>query len=146
VAAGAQIVFIANNEAGIFKEYKLLGYRSMQISRATENRIYSVMANPPADPQNILRSNCSHGNSKIVDTNGDIIDEATVFEERLVLGVLDLNKAARFPVLRTMGQNPEIKEKYGVWCEIPSYTNWIQEGLKLVKRLDGTSDNSGGPN
>ena len=74
VAAGAQIIFIANNEAGIFKEYKLLGYQSMQISRATENMVYSVMANSPADPRNILRSNCSHGNSKIVDIYVDIID------------------------------------------------------------------------
>jgi uncharacterized protein (TIGR02145 family) len=141
VAAGAQIVFIANNEAGIFKEYKLLGYRSMQISRATENKVYSVMANSPADPQNILRSNCSHGNSKIVDIYGDIIDEANMFEERLVIGELDLNKSSRSPALRTMGQDPETKETYGVWCENPAYADWIQEGLKLVKRLNGIGNN-----
>ena len=34
VAAGAQIVFIANNESGLTSEQKLLGYRSMQISRS----------------------------------------------------------------------------------------------------------------
>jgi predicted amidohydrolase len=140
VAAGAQIIFIANNEAGVFKEYKMLGYQSMQISRATENMVYAVMANSPADPQNILRPNCSHGNSKIVDTWGNIIDEANVFEERLVVGVLDLKKSSRTTVLRTMGQDPETKEKYGVWCEIPEYADWIQEGLKLVQRLDGSGD------
>ena len=99
VAAGAQIVFIANNESGITSEHKLLGYRSMQISRATENLVYSVMANAPADPENVRRGNCSHGNSKIVDEMGNIIDEAGVFEERLVTGVLDLEKASRSPVL-----------------------------------------------
>jgi predicted amidohydrolase len=139
VAAGAQVVFIANNESGITSEHKLLGYRSMQISRATENLVYSVMANSPADPDNVKRGNCSHGNSKIVDVMGNIIDEAGVFEERLVTGVLDLAKASRSPVLRTIGEDPETKEKYGVWSEIPAYTAWMKEGLKLVTRLDGSS-------
>jgi len=138
VAAGAQIVFIANNESGITSEHKLLGYRSMQISRATESHVYSVMANSPADPEDIRRGNCSHGNSKIVDVMGNIIDEAGVFEERLVTGVLDLGKASRFPVLRTLGEDPGTEEKYGVWSEIPAYTAWLQEGLKLVRRLDGS--------
>jgi len=142
VTAGAQIVFIANNESGIFKEYKLLGYRSMQISRATENIVYSVMSNPPADPENIHRSNSSHGNSKIVDVYGDIIDEANVFEERLVIGELDLSKASRETALRTIAQDPKTNQQYGVWCEIPAYTDWIREGLKLVKRLNGIENNT----
>jgi omega-amidase len=138
VAAGAQIVFIANNESGITAEHKLLGYRSMQISRATENYVYSVMANSPADPKNISRGNCSHGNSKIVDVMGNIIDEAGVFEESLVMGVLDLTKATREIVLRTMGESKKSKDQYGIMCEHPEYSAWIHEGLKLVKRLDGT--------
>jgi predicted amidohydrolase len=138
VAAGAQIVFIANNEGGITREDKLLGYRSMQISRATENLVYSVMANSPADPENIKRGNCSHGNSKIVDVLGNIIDEAGIFEERLVSGVLDLPRASRATVLRTIGENTDTKEKYGVGVEIPAYAAWLQEGLKLVRRLDGS--------
>ena len=140
VAAGAQIVFIANNESGITSEHKLLGYRSMQISRATESHVYSVMANSPADPENIRRGNCSHGNSKIVDVMGNIIDEAGVFEERLVMGDLNLDKATRFPVLRTLGEDPGTKEKYGVWSEIPAYTEWLKAGLKLVRRLDGSGN------
>lgn len=135
VAAGAQIVFIANNEAGIFKEYKLLGYRSMQISRATENKVYAVMSNPPAYPHDVLES--SHGNSKIVNPNGGIIDEANVFEERLVEGVLDLRKATGETAFRTLGIDPETKETFGVLREVPAYSDWVQEGLKLVKRLDG---------
>ncbi|MCK4276675.1 MAG: carbon-nitrogen hydrolase family protein, partial [Phycisphaerae bacterium] len=41
VAAGAQIVFIANNESGIECENKLSGYRAMQIARGTENYVFS---------------------------------------------------------------------------------------------------------
>lgn len=137
VSAGAKIVFIANNESGITNENKLLGYRSMQISRATENMIYSVMANSPADPKDVTRGNCSHGNSKIVDPLGNIIDEANVFEERLVVGILDIEKATSDPVLRTMGENEKLKSYYGVECENVIYKKWIMEGLKLVRRLDG---------
>ncbi|MFH1964056.1 MAG: carbon-nitrogen hydrolase family protein [Acidobacteriota bacterium] len=139
VAAGAQIVFIANNESGILSEDKLLGYRSMQISRATENLVYSVMSNSPADPQDITRGNSSHGNSKIVDPLGNVLDEASVFEERLVISSLDLKKASRSPVTRTLGRNESILEQYGTSVENPGYTKWITEGLNLVRRLDGES-------
>ena len=72
VAAGAQIVFMPNNEAGLTAENKLLGYRSMQISRATENMVYGVMCNAPQDQHDMGRSNTSHGNSMIVEPLGKI--------------------------------------------------------------------------
>jgi len=137
VAAGAQIVFIANNEGNITKENKLLGYRSMQISRATENHVYSVMANAPVDPENITRYNCSHGNSKIVGPMGNIIDEAGSFEEGIVTGILDLDKASRSTVLRTLGEDKEKKEYYGVEYENKDFMDWMRTGLKMVERLDG---------
>jgi len=137
VAAGAQIVFIANNESGLTYENKLLGYRSMQIARATESMVYSVMANAPADPKDIERYNCSHGNSKIVDPLGNIVDEAGSFEERLVIGELDLNRAHRSTVLRTIGENEKINEYYDVKCENIPYRNWMRDGVKMVVRLDG---------
>jgi predicted amidohydrolase len=139
VAAGAQIVFIANNESGIVSENKLLGYRSMQISRATENLVYSVMSNSPADPQDITRGNNSHGNSKIADPLGNVLDEASVFEERLVVSSLDLKKASRSPVTRTMGRNQNTLKIYGTAVENPEFTKWIKEGLNMVRRLDGHS-------
>lgn len=137
VAAGAQIVFISNNESGVTKQNKLLGYRSMQISRATENKVYSVMSNSPADPNDVERYNNSHGNSSVVDPLGNILDEAGSYEERLVVGTLNLEEAHRSPVLRTMGANEEINEYYGVEYENLEYKNWILSGLKMVKRLDG---------
>ncbi len=139
VAAGARIVFIANNESGITSEQKLLGYRSMQIARATENFVYAVMSNSPADPQDITRHNCSHGNSKIVDPLGNVIDEAGMFEERLVIAELKLSEATASVVTRTLGQNQKMQELYGVACENEAYAAWIRAGLALVRRLDGSN-------
>ncbi len=140
VAAGAKIVFIANNESGLDWEFKLLGYRSMQISRATESAVYAVMCNAPANPNDIASNHSSHGNSKIVDPRGRIIDEAGWFEERLVIGQIDPRQANRNIVLRTMGRLPQTKKLYGVACENPQYAEWIKFGVdKLVRRLDGTT-------
>jgi predicted amidohydrolase len=139
VAAGARIVFIANNESGIVHENKLLGYRSMQISRATENMVFAVMCNSPANPDDIQAPNQSHGNSKIVDPLGNILDEANVFEERLVLATLNLKDATGSPVTRTMGENPGTAKLYGTPVENIDYTKWVKDGLELVERLDGSS-------
>jgi predicted amidohydrolase len=134
---GAKIVFIANNESGITFENKLLGYRSMQISRATENLAFAVMCNSPADPEGIKRSNQSHGNSKIVDPLGNVLDEAGVFEERLVTATMDLTQASLMPPQRIAGQDSGSYKKYGTIIENPAYTDWIKSGFKLVRKLDG---------
>lgn len=134
-AMGAKIVFIANNESGILHEEKLLGYRSMQISRATENLIYAVMANPPADPRNVRRGNASHGNSKIVDPLGNVLDEASHFEERLVVASLDLSKATGETALRTVGRWPKAREMYSVDLEHQPYAAWVKSGFGLVEVL-----------
>ncbi|MBT6147338.1 MAG: hypothetical protein HOH74_18020, partial [Gemmatimonadetes bacterium] len=138
VAAGARIVFIANNESGLTAEHKLLGYRSMQISRATENLAFAVMANAPADAHNLNRSNASHGNSMIVDAMGNVMDEAGSFEQRLVVARLDLDQATGSPARRTLGQDNS-RKLYGTDCEHPSYAAWLRAGLRLVRRLDGES-------
>ena len=137
MASGAQIVFIANNEAGLEREDKLLGYRSMQISRATESHVFSIMANAPADKERFGRKNSSHGNSNIVDPLGNVLDEAGSFEERIVKAELDLSQANRSTVLRTIGGSPRHHKLFGSEIEHPSYTAWMKEGMKLVHRLDG---------
>ena len=135
VVAGAQIVFIANNESGIEHEDKLLGYRSMQIARGTENCVFCVMCNAPADPSDIGRAGCSHGNSMIADPLGNVLDEAGVFEERLVTASLALSEATRKTALRTLGTAAASKRLYGTACENPAYAAWMAQGLKLVRRL-----------
>ena len=50
-AMGAQLCIFCSCEAGLLSEYKLSAYRAMPISRATENGIYLLMANTPANPE-----------------------------------------------------------------------------------------------
>ena len=138
VVAGARIIFIANNEAGPQAENKLLGYRSMQISRATENLVYAVMANAPADVAQMKRSNASHGNSMIVDPLGNVLAQAGVFEERLVTAEINMSKATGESACRAVGDSPANWTKtYGTACEHPAYAAWLRAGVELVQRLDG---------
>lgn len=138
VAAGAQIVFIANNESGLDSEGKLLGYRSMQISRAAENGVFAVMCNAPADVRDMTRLDTSHGNSMIVDPAGNVLDQAGSFEQRLVIATLDMAGASRTYARRTLGDQDDILRFYRTDCENPAMRDWIRKGLKLVRRLDGT--------
>ena len=84
----------------------MLGYRSMQISRATENMVYVVMCNAAAEVDDMKRAGTSHGNSKIVDPLGNVLDEAGSFEERLVTADLDLQ--ATFKISLAPPSKPSI--------------------------------------
>ena len=135
VAAGARIVFIANNEAGLDREDKQLGYRSMQIARATESMVFAVMANAPADARRFGRPNSSHGNSKIIDPLGNVLDEAGWFEERLVTAAIDLTAADGSPPRRVLGELESSWGRYDQVPEQPALARWMREGVKLVTRL-----------
>jgi predicted amidohydrolase len=141
VAAGARIVFMPNNEAGLAAEDKLLGYRSMQISRATENIVYGVMCNAPQDAADMTRLNASHGNSMVVAPWGNVLDEATSFEERLVVADIDLAQATGATAARTIGGLKRYEDLYSLapgGCEHPAYARWMRSGLSMVTRLDGS--------
>ena len=75
-AAGAEVCFFCSCESSVTLEHKLSAYRAMPISRATENGIYVVMANAPADPSDIDRAGSSHGESKIIHPDGNVMAEA----------------------------------------------------------------------
>ena len=47
----------------------------LQVSRATENMVYGVMANAPQDAADMTRPNTSHGNSSVIDPLGRVVDE-----------------------------------------------------------------------
>jgi predicted amidohydrolase len=119
-AAGAQICYYPSNESGLVEEHKLSAYRAMPISRATENSIYLVMANAPADPKDMLSPSQSHGSSKIVHPNGTVLAEAGYFQERLVSATIDLKAADRAMAKRAAAEGSAVSQ-------------WLREGLKLVK-------------
>jgi rhamnogalacturonan endolyase len=121
-AAGAQICFFCSCESGLLSEYKLSAYRAMPISRATENGIYLVMANAPADKENIKRPGSSHGNSKIVHPDGNVLVETGFFTEEIVAAELDLSKAGGGTAKRSAREETILRD-------------WLREGLKCVVRI-----------
>lgn len=118
--AGAQICYYASNESGLVEEHKLSAYRAMPISRATENSIYLVMANAPADALNMRSQEQSHGNSKIIHPNGTVITEAGYFKETLVAATIDMKAADRAMAKRAAREDGAV-------------STWLREGSKLVE-------------
>ncbi|MCC7498209.1 MAG: carbon-nitrogen hydrolase family protein [Bryobacterales bacterium] len=117
--AGAQICYFASNESGLVEEHKLSAYRAMPISRATENSIFLVMANAPADAKNVRSPSQSHGNSKVIHPDGNVLIEAGYFEERLVCASIDPNAATRSMARRAVNEGTIISE-------------WLRTGSHLV--------------
>jgi predicted amidohydrolase len=120
--AGAQICYFSSNESGLIQEHKLSAYRAMPISRATENSIYLVMANAPADPDRMRATGQSHGNSKIVHPDGNVIAEAGHFSETLVTATIDLKAATRAMAKRSVEEGSMISP-------------WLREGARLVEEV-----------
>jgi len=115
--AGAQICYFCSHESGLKYEHKLSAYRAMPISRATENSIFCVMANAPADPKTLRGS---HGNSKIIHPDGNVLAEAGYFEERLVTATIRLRDASRAMALRAVRDETILKK-------------WLTKGVELVQ-------------
>ena len=118
--AGAQICYYTSNESGLVEEHKLSAYRAMPISRATENSIYLVMANAPADSRNMHAAEQSHGNSKIIHPNGTVLVEAGFFNEALVTATIDLKAADRAIAKRAVKEGTIVSK-------------WLHDGSQLVE-------------
>jgi len=119
-AAGAQVCYFCSNEAGFYKEFKLSAYNAMPIARATENSIFLVMANTPANLDDVQSPSQSHGNSKIVHPDGFVLAEANHFDERLVIADIDINNANRKVALRSIRDETVLKD-------------WMVEGVGIVQ-------------
>jgi omega-amidase len=118
--AGAQICYFCSHESGLKHEHKLSAYRAMPIARATENSIFCVMANAPADPQTLQGS---HGNSKIIHPDGNVLIEAGYFQERLVTANIKIDDAS-CGIARRAAKDDTILRK------------WLNEGVELVQVYD----------
>jgi predicted amidohydrolase len=116
VLAGSRVIFYISSEAYITKEHKMGGYRAQAQAIAVENRVYLVHANPPADD---VRTG-SHGQSRVVDTDGNIVKEASIFQEEVIIADLDLSKATAEFALEAL-EGP--------------MRDWWREGLKRVPVL-----------
>jgi predicted amidohydrolase len=121
-AAGAQLCVYCSNESGLTAEHKLSAYRAMPIARATENGIYLLMANAPADPRDLRASTCSHGNSKVVEPDGNVLVEAGYFEDTIVCAEIDLTRAQGRIARRACEEATVLR-------------GWLRDGLAFVERL-----------
>lgn len=115
--AGAQVCYFCSHESGLREEHKLSAYQAMPIARATENSIFCIMANAPANPQTLAGS---HGNSKIIHPDGNVLVEAGYFEERLVTATVRIADASGSMARRAVKDETILRE-------------WLVGGVKLVQ-------------
>jgi predicted amidohydrolase len=118
VLAGARVLFYLSHESGVRAENKVGPYRAQIQARAVENTVYVAHANAPANPD----TSGSHGQSRLIAPDGNLIGEASVFGEEVVTATFDLSKATRDNARRSLTRGP--------------LTRWWKEGLQHVRVLE----------
>jgi len=118
VLAGARLVFYISSESSVKKEKKLLPYRAQISARADENDIFIVQANNPAM--------MSHGQSRIIGPDGNIIAEAGMFTDEIISSTLDMSKAMRGTALKSL--------------RFSALKEWWQKGVEKVLILKTRSN------
>jgi predicted amidohydrolase len=118
VLAGAQVIFYVSHESGLDEERKINPYRAQIQARAVENTVYVVHANAPANPD----KSGSHGHSRIIAPDGNILKESSVFDEEIITATLNVNRASRDNARKSLTRGP--------------LRDWWREGLKRVKMVD----------
>ena len=94
VMAGARLVFYVSSESPITNEEKIAPYRAQISARADENDVYIVQANSPAM--------LSHGQSRIIRPDGNIVCEASMFRDEIITATLDLAQATGATALASL--------------------------------------------
>lgn len=120
VIAGARLVFYISYESGLREEHKIAPYRSQIVARAVENNVYVAHANGPAEKDTLSGS---HGQSRIIAPDGNILVEASIFEEEVIEATLDLSKATG------------ALAKQSVNCEF--LRDWWKSGVARVRICGG---------
>jgi len=93
----------------------MVPYRAQVQARAVENSVYVVQANAPANPD----QSGSHGQSRIVAPDGNIINEASIADEDIVSAVLELKRATGDNARKSLANGP--------------FTDWWKEGVQRVR-------------
>lgn len=118
VLAGARVIFYLSHESPITQEHKLGPYRAQIQARAVENGVFVVQANAPANAD----ATGSHGQSRIIDPDGNLIHEASMFKEEILTSMLDLSRANAANAQRSLTRGP--------------LGDWWRAGLKHVRQID----------
>ncbi|HEU0123407.1 MAG TPA: carbon-nitrogen hydrolase family protein [Bryobacteraceae bacterium] len=85
--AGARVVYYISHESGMKQEEKLPGYRAQMMARAVENQMYAVAANAPG---NVADNSGSHGQSRIIKDDGNVLREASIYGEDVLTETLPI--------------------------------------------------------
>lgn len=115
VLAGARVIFYSSHESGIRYESKVGPYRAQIQARAAENNVFIAHANAPANTD----STGSHGHSRLIAPDGNIMKEASVFQEDVLLGEFDLSQATARNARQSVARGP--------------FGKWYEEGMKQVR-------------
>ena len=115
VLAGARVVFYLSHESGVKLESKIEPYRAQIQARAVENSVFVVHANAPANAD----TTGSHGQSRLIAPDGNILKEASVFQEGILAGDLDLSQATARNALGSLKRGP--------------LAQWYEEGVRQVR-------------
>jgi predicted amidohydrolase len=118
VLAGARIIFYLSHESGLREENKINPYRAQIQARAVENTVFVVHANAPANKD----TSGSHGQSRIIAPDGNIIKEASMFDEEVITATLRLNRATRANARGSLTRGP--------------LQDWWKSGLDRVRVID----------
>jgi predicted amidohydrolase len=118
VLAGAKVIFYVSHESGLRDEHKIGPYRAQIQARAVENNVFIVHANAPANKD----TTGSHGQSRIIAPDGNILHEAAIFSDETLHAALDLSKATRANALNSLNRGP--------------LRDWWRAGLKHVRIIE----------
>jgi predicted amidohydrolase len=118
VLAGAKVIFYVSHESGLREEHKIGPYRAQIQARAVENTVFVVQANAPANKD----ATGSHGHSRIIAPDGNILQEASIFGDETLQATLDLRKATRANARNSLERGP--------------LRDWWREGLKHVRTIE----------
>jgi predicted amidohydrolase len=118
VLAGAKVVFYISPESGLRSERKLNPYRAQIQARAVENTVFVVQANAPANDD----ASGSHGQSRIIAPDGNILQEASIFQEEVLTETLDLRQATRGNAQKSLDRGP--------------LRDWWKDGVQRVRIIE----------
>lgn len=118
VLAGAKVVFYISHESGLRSERKINPYRAQIQARAVENTVFVVQANAPANED----ASGSHGQSRIIAPDGNILQEASIFQQEVLTQTLDLRQATRGNAQKSLDRGP--------------LRDWWKDGVQRVRIIE----------
>jgi len=108
VLAGARVIFYISHESGLSEPKKIEPYRAQIQARAVENSVFVVHANAPSNPD----KSGSHGQSRIIAPDGNLIKEASIRDEEIIYATLELKRASGDNARRSLTEGP-FQESWG---------------------------------